>query len=323
MHGLDIGDPVQVTIRKCDPAQDEAPAYVTYTVPYAREMRILEALDYIVEELGESLAYHWFCGVKKCGLCALMVNGRPRLACWEPVEAEMVLEPIPNYPVIRDLVVDRSRYTHALMKTEPRLQRSEPYVGFPEPLLPAQMDGVAEMLHCIECLLCDAVCPAYRYSPSFIGPAALVQLARFALDPRDRGARAELAVDRGHLEACVNCYACVEACPAGINILEHAIDALRSLAVEEDRGEIAHHNKVYHDLVLQQVVVNPATLLMRSRGLRALQELPLALALWRRGRLSAAKFLSSLGETGSREDREELAALARRVRESETGQGKP
>src|SRR5690606_12752182 len=81
MTKLNVGDPVKVTVQKYDPSCDEAPYFRTYTVPYTREMRILEALDYIVEEIGDSLAYQWFCGVKKCGMCGFLVNGQQKLGC--------------------------------------------------------------------------------------------------------------------------------------------------------------------------------------------------------------------------------------------------
>ena len=56
------------------------------------------------------LAYRWFCGSKMCGTCAVRMNGREVLACWEAVEPVMTIEPLRNLPVIRDLVVDRRRY---------------------------------------------------------------------------------------------------------------------------------------------------------------------------------------------------------------------
>lgn len=225
MTKLEVGQPVKVTVKKYDPSRDTAPYYRTYTVPYTREMRVLEALDYIVEELGDSLAYQWFCGVKKCGMCGFLVNGRQELGCWEPVEPEMVIEPLPNFPVIRDLVIDRDAYFKNSQALEPWLQRTQPYPGFPEPLTSDTMHETAEMMHCIECMLCVSACPAY--GPDFMGPAPMVQLAKFALDPRDEGQRARLALEIGGIEHCVSCYQCTRVCPTEIPILETAIEGLR------------------------------------------------------------------------------------------------
>ena len=94
MPELKVGDSVSLTVEKYDPSRDSVPRLETYEIPYTREMRVLEALDYVVEELGESLSYQWFCGVKKCGMCGVMVNGRQTLGCWEPVEPEMIVRPL-------------------------------------------------------------------------------------------------------------------------------------------------------------------------------------------------------------------------------------
>ena len=314
-----IGDLCKITVRKFDPTRDSEPYWVTHEVPYTQEMRILEALDYIVEELGESLAYQWYCGVKKCGGCAMRVNGKPVLACWEPVQPEMVIEPLSNLPVLRDLVIDRSRYERDMIRLMPWLERDTEYPGFPERLTPTIMGHSIEMMHCIDCLICTSVCPAYSETSRFVGPAPLVQLARYALDPRDGGPRVKLALEIGDLPDCVNCYECVEACPAKINVLEHAIDPLRQMVIKEGAGEIAHHNKIYRDLVIEQGVVNPSTLLLRSRGLRVLADLPLAISLWLKGRLSIPKVLKGLLKRDHLDTQDELVQLARAVQTKKNG----
>lgn len=310
---LQIGETISVKIRKFDPTRDQEPYYIQHEVPYTKEMRVLEALDYIVEEIGDSVAYQWFCGVKKCGGCAMKLNGKPVLACWEPVQHEMVLEPLDNLPLLRDLVIDRSRYEENLVKMVPEMRRGEPYPGFPELITPQEMGHATEMMHCIDCLICLSVCPSYGDEFLFIGPAPLVQLARFALDPRDDGPRAVLAVDRGSIEGCVNCYHCTEYCPAGINILEHAIDPLRKQVINEDLGIVAHHNQVYRDLVLEQGIVNPSTLLLRSKGWKVLGETGFAIRLWLKGRISFGKLIRGLLKLDKLETQEELILLAQNV----------
>ncbi len=314
MTTLQIGDPVKVTVQKYDPSRDKEPYFKTYSVPYTKEMRVLEALDYIVEELGESLAYQWFCGVKKCGMCAMKVNGRPMLGCWEPVEPEMIIEPLDQFPVVRDLVIDRTQYVNNLLAIDPFLDRGdEPYSGFPESLTNVEMVHPAKMAHCIECMICVSVCPAY--GPEFVGPAPLVQLARWALDPRDQanGRRAKTAMEIGGIANCVSCYECTQGCPTKIPVLEWAIDGLRKSIVEQGVGDIAHHNRVYRDLTLEQGLVNPSTLLVRSKGLGVLGEVPFAIRLWLRGRLSPAKVLKGLFKMDRLKSQDELTALAEAV----------
>ena len=206
-----IGDTVSLTVEKYDPSRDSAPRLETYQVPYTKEMRVLEALDYVVEELGESLSYQWFCGVKKCGMCGVMVNGRQTLGCWEPVQPEMLVRPLAGFPVVRDLVIDRSQYFANVQSIDPWIKRKRPYAGFPEAITGAELSAAADTMHCIECMLCVSACPAN--GERFMGPAPMVQLARYALDPRDEADRASTALAPGGIDHCVGCRQCSHVCP--------------------------------------------------------------------------------------------------------------
>lgn len=225
---LQVGDPITLTVQKYDPSRDPEPYFKTYTVPYTREMRVLEALDYIVEELGESLGYQWFCGVKKCGMCGVMVNGRQTLGCWEPVQAEMTIRPLDGFPVVRDLAIDRSSYFDNVQQLNPLFERRGEYSGFPEAITGADLAAAAETMHCIECMLCISACPAN--GDTFMGPAPMVQLAKFALDPRDGGDRAAVASGIGGIDHCVGCLQCTRVCPAEISIFDTAIEPMKRQA---------------------------------------------------------------------------------------------
>ncbi|OGO12143.1 MAG: hypothetical protein A2Y53_02150 [Chloroflexi bacterium RBG_16_47_49] len=314
---LIVGELCKVTVRKFNPELDPEPYYSTYEIPYTRGMRVLEALDYIVEELGDSLAYRWFCGVKKCGGCGILLNEKPVLACWESVQKEMKIEPLPNFPILRDLVIDRSRFDKDLIRIVPWVERSDKYPGFPEKILPSEMGHSIEMMYCIECLLCNSVCPAYNEKSDFIGPAILVQLAKFALDSRDNAPRAQIAVEKTDIIDCVNCYKCVEACPTNVNVLEHGIDPIRSLIIEENIGDIAHHNRIYRDLVIRQGIVNPSTLLLKSLRTRVLYEIPLAIRMWWKGRISISKIIRGVFGGEHLNSQDEIIKLATTIKQNE------
>src|SRR5947209_8909693 len=115
-----------------------------FRIPYRKWMRVLDALNWIAENEAPDLAYRWFCGSKMCGTCAVRMNGREVLACWEAVEPSMVIEPLRNLPVIRDLVVDRTRYEDKVASLEPWIERHEPYAQFPEPLTHKQMKDASK-----------------------------------------------------------------------------------------------------------------------------------------------------------------------------------
>src|SRR5687768_17288929 len=106
---------ITAKIFRFDPAVDEAPRYDTLEVPHEKHMRVLDVLDYAVDNCGVGLGYRYFCGVKKCGMCGVSVNGKPVLACWEEASASMIIEPLPNMRVIRDLAVDRSAFEQATL----------------------------------------------------------------------------------------------------------------------------------------------------------------------------------------------------------------
>jgi succinate dehydrogenase/fumarate reductase iron-sulfur protein len=307
---------VRAKIFRFAPDIDDAPRYETFEVSHEPNMRVLDVLERIIHEQGQSLAYRWFCGVKKCGACGVQVNGRPVLACWEPAEPEMVIEPLPNHQIVRDLVVDRQDFDARTMSLDPLLKRKEPYPGFPEPLTATEMAPAAEMMDCIECLLCTSMCPAY--GEKFAGPAALVQLAKTALDPRDGGPRAGTAYEVGHIAECVSCYECTQACPTDIRVLEHAIDGLRRQIVAQDIGDVAHHHHVYRDLTVRQGLVSPVTLMLRSKGWRVLSELPHAIVLVIRGRLLLKGLIDGLLNRNRMRNVEELDVIARALQEDQT-----
>ena len=101
------GDPITVRVAPLRRSGQQARTQ-QFHVPYQKWMRVLDALNWIAENEATDLAYRWFCGSKMCGTCAVRMNGREVLACWEAVEPEMTIEPLRNLSVIRDLVVDRA-----------------------------------------------------------------------------------------------------------------------------------------------------------------------------------------------------------------------
>ena len=260
-------DTVQVRILRYDPESGEAPHYEAYEVPGSPHMRVLDVLEYIQETLVQDVAFRWLCSVKRCGSCAVTVNGSPVLACWEAAQPEMTIEPLKNLPVIRDLVIDRDPYQDTLAKLNPLLVRKEPYAGFPEPMTEADAAPGVHLRDCIQCLACLAVCPVLEQPDSgFAGPAPLVALAELALDPRDGADRAALAEEVAGVFKCVSCYECERVCPAEIPIVADAIEPLKRLAYRRGQGDGAHHARAFLDVVKTYGKVNASRLMLRSKG---------------------------------------------------------
>lgn len=275
------GEKIIVKVRRQEPGSAEA-TFSTYEVAYQKNMRILDALNWL-NALGENIAFRWFCSSKKCGACAMKVNGTPRLTCWEAAEAENVIEPLDNYAVLRDLVVNREAYQKRYLTMKPRVERTHT-APFPEPIEHTDMLGTYKLMDCIECGICTSACPAYTgIDGAFPGPWALVQAAKFARDPRDEMDRAKLIEDSG-VDYCMSCYRCEEVCPAEIPIVSEAIEPLRGMAASGPEGK-ASFPLAFAQNVRDNVYIHSASLYVGSRGaLKAVKSLSMALQMFSRGK---------------------------------------
>ena len=92
-------------VYRFNPAKDKEVRYQTYVVPLAGQMSVLNVLQYINEHYDGGLAYYASCRIGKCTGCIVRVNGKSRLACTEPVQGDLTLEPVSPKQVIKDLLV--------------------------------------------------------------------------------------------------------------------------------------------------------------------------------------------------------------------------
>jgi fumarate reductase (CoM/CoB) subunit B len=279
-------DKIRVRIYRFDPKCDRSARYESYEVPRVPRMRIMDVLDYVYEKLEVDFGYRWLCGSKKCGTCAVNVNGSPRLACWEPAEPEMTIEPLKNFPVIRDLVTARDPFERALAEISPMLVRKNPYTAFPEALTALDMAPAYHLRDCIQCLSCQSVCPVVQQGDTgFAGPALLVALSELALDPRDGADRTRLADEVAHVFKCVSCYECERVCPTEIPIVSEAIEPLKRLVYGSGRVGEAKRAHAFLDVVKRRGRANAALISLKTKGI-SLHSLRLAIRLVTRGKLN-------------------------------------
>ena len=271
---------------------DGSNRYDTFNVPYRKWMRVLDALNWIAENAATDLAYRWICGSKMCGTCAVRMNGREVLACWEAVEPEMTIEPLRNLPVIRDLVVDRAPFENKVARLEPWIERPDAYPGFPEPLSHKQMKDASKALDCIGCMCCYSACPVIGLGDltDFAGPAPLVQLGQTALDPRNSPAKVARSLALTGIFNCVSCYKCEEVCPAAIPIVSRVIEPLKAKAAQLV-PEMAGHARALRRIVAARGRVDPGALVLSVQGLRALTRLPRIVRLFLRGKINPLRTL--------------------------------
>jgi len=282
---LSPGETITVRVRRSD-------GLASFEVPYRKWMRVLDALNWIAENAATDLAFRWFCGSKMCGTCAVRMNGREVLACWEAVEPAMTIEPLRNLPPIRDLVVDRAPFDAKLRSLEPWIERPAPYAGFPEPLTHKDMKNASKALDCIGCLCCYSACPVIGLGDltDFAGPAPLVQLGQTALDPRNDPAKVARALSLTGIFNCVSCYKCEEVCPAAIPIVSQVIEPLKARAAVL-LPELARHSRALRAVVAARGYVDPGALVLRVRGLGALRNLSRVVRLLLRGKINPLRTL--------------------------------
>jgi fumarate reductase iron-sulfur subunit len=173
------------------PEKDAQPYFQAYQVPFRRDWVVLDALNYIKDELDGSLTFRWSCRMGVCGSCGMMVNGTAKLTCAAFLRhyypKTIRVEPLSHFPVIRDLVINFDDFlqkiteqkTWLIPKEEKPVEEGE-YLQTPE-----QLAQYKQFSMCINCMLCYAACPVYGLEPKFIGPAAIALAHRYNLDSRD------------------------------------------------------------------------------------------------------------------------------------------
>jgi fumarate reductase iron-sulfur subunit len=219
--------PGQITLRvaRYRPEQEDVPTFDEYEVPLRRDWAVLDGLNYIKDELDGTLSYRWSCRMGICGSCGAMVNGEPKLTCGtfltDYVPGPVRIEPLANFPVIRDLVVELTDFMTKLGRVKPWLIRDkeEPVEDGEYLQTPAQLEEYKQFSMCINCMLCYSACPVYGLDSTFIGPAAIALAQRYNLDSRDDGRHERLPVlsQPEGVWGCTFVGECSRACPKGVD----------------------------------------------------------------------------------------------------------
>src|SRR2546430_1509582 len=193
-------DTITMEVTGYRPERDTKPAMQAYEVPLRKEWAVLDGLNYIKDQLDGSLSYRWSCRMGICGSCGMTVNGEPQLSCatflTDYAPGPVRVEPLRNFPVIRDLVVDIDDFMTKLPKVKPWVVRDvqSPVEQGEYLQTPEELDEYKQFSMCINCMLCYSACPVYGLEPDFIGPAAIALAQRYNLDSRDEGAAERHAV---------------------------------------------------------------------------------------------------------------------------------
>ncbi len=213
------------TIFRFDPSRDSRPRYQEYTLEIEPTEKILDCLNRIRAEQDPTLAFRASCAHGICGSDALLINGRVALACQKLVKDfktanNFVIEPLPLFKVLKDLIVDLDPFFEKHRQVRPFLINTGEAPETERLQTPDQQKTIDPALRCILCASCTASCPINRSNPDYVGPAALLRAFRYIFDSRDSvtSERLEQIDSPDGVWGCKTMWWCTDVCPKGIPV---------------------------------------------------------------------------------------------------------
>ena len=209
--------------------QDPAgtPHMQVFRIEETDSMSLYIVLNRIREEQDPSLQFDFVCRAGICGSCAMLINGKPDLACQsltKDLPDEITLMPMPVFKLIGDLSVDTGtwfRGMHERVESWLHTRKAFDPDTPEEPMTNEKAEEIYEIERCIECGCCVAGCGKANMRDEFMGPVAFNRIARFMADPRDDRTDKEfydlVGTDEG-IFGCLGLLACEDVCPKNIRL---------------------------------------------------------------------------------------------------------
>src|SRR5919106_3875895 len=276
-------------VRRFQPEDREGPYWESFDVDLDPTLSVLDGLLQAKDRDDGSLAVRCSCRAAICGSCGVKINGESTLACKTQVgEAHafanrmnkvttdrdgpgrgaeepsrpIVVEPMGNMPVIKDLVTDmESTHWEKIRRVTPWLLDDGDPPERERIVPPESMVDITQAIACIQCGACVSACLSMEADPDFIGPAALAKAYRFVGDPRDVETRErlyDLAQDPHGIYDCTHCFACVDACPKDVAPMDQ-IMRLRRLAGDENEIDDVNNGR-RHEAAFTKIIRKKGTL---------------------------------------------------------------
>ena len=237
---------LSLIIRRFNPEADQESYDQEFSVSAEPTDRVLDVLMHIKEHTDGSLGFRKSCAHGVCGSDAMRINGKDRLACKTLVRdvadtegASVTIEPLRYFPVLRDLIVDQAIFFEKYKSGKPYLINNETAPEKERRQSPEEREAFDGPTSCILCAACFSACPIPETNPDFLGPAAIIQAARFNKDSRDTGFEDRLTVlnDPNGVWPCQNHFECTRACPRGIKITKLINESKRQITDQQKMGD--------------------------------------------------------------------------------------
>ena len=226
-------------ILRYDPERDEMPHFQEFIHEPGPSDTVMEAMRDIRDQQDPTLSFRYSCREAICGSCALVINGQTTLACLQSVAAlgtsEIMIEPLPNLEIQKDLYVDMDPFWEALKKIEPYIHNEGDAPESGHDIDESEMDKIYQFISCILCACCYSACPVASRDGRYLGPAALAKLYRMVQDPRDQ--RDYLSWRKVNAEdgvwGCDTVFKCNEVCPKEVRPADGILALRRKIFFSE------------------------------------------------------------------------------------------
>src|SRR6202008_582226 len=243
-----MADAKQVIVRvKRQAGQKEVARWEEFSLRWRPSLNVIICLRDIAEnpvtrdgKKTSPITYDANCLEEVCGSCAMVINGKARMACSalvDQLEQPIRVEPLTKFPVVRDLAVDRSVIFENLKAVKAWVPVDGTYdLGAGPRIAPREQEEASPLSNCISCTICMEVCPQFNESTGFVGAATIAQAKLFNMDPSGSVLKEErlraLAGDGG-IQECGFAQNCVQACPKGLPLTEAISDMGRDVFVQQ------------------------------------------------------------------------------------------
>ena len=213
----------EITLRIARKKGDEPSFFQDFKLTVNPDEYVLDAVERVWAFHDRSLCFRHACHHSTCGACAMLVNGVEKLTCITPIRAvvrhggTIRLEPLRNFPVISDLVVDMGMFYQNMdeVKASQVLALNEARKAY-EPRYPADEEDYERLADCIECGMCISACPVALTAADYLGPAVLAGAQQTLYCGYDR-AVAKAVDSASGAWRCHSAYECSEVCPSHVD----------------------------------------------------------------------------------------------------------